>query len=104
MDPRFFPAIYGPRARYSVLNLQYGPKTRLIRGIHAINSNENCFFFSNSAVVYMRESCKLDPVSILFWTREIGPLTNKAICRGKMHYEFMLTETKFTSMQKRRKF
>ena len=52
----------------------------------------------------MRESFKLDRVSTLFWTREIGPLTNKAICRGKMNWEFMLAKTKFTSMQKGRKF
>ena len=103
MDPRFFPAIYGPRVRNLVRNLQYGPKPRLIRGIYAINSNENCFF-SNSAAVSMRESCKLVPVSTLLWTNEIGPLTNKAICRGKMHWEFMLTKTKFTSLQKGRKF
>ena len=30
--PSFFPSIYGPSAN-SVHNLQYGPKTRLIRGI-----------------------------------------------------------------------
>ena len=42
-DPRFFPLIYGPRAsrlghkstgKNSVRNLQYGPRTQLVRGIN----------------------------------------------------------------------
>ena len=43
MDPRFFQLIYGPRVsrlghkssrKISVRNLQYGPRTRLVRGIY----------------------------------------------------------------------
>ena len=39
-EPRFFPSIYGPRLGHKsmekneVRNLQYGPKTRLIRSIY----------------------------------------------------------------------
>ena len=42
-----------------------------------------CCLFCNSAVVSMRESCKLDTVSTLFWTCEISPLRNKEIFREK---------------------
>ena len=47
-DPRFFPSIYGSCAsllghksmeKNSVRNLQYGPKTRLIRGIYPLIHN-----------------------------------------------------------------
>ena len=47
--PRFFRSIYGPRAsrlghksmgKNSIRNLQYGPKTRLIRGIYLLVKNK----------------------------------------------------------------
>ena len=49
MDPHFFPSIYGPRAsclghklmeKNLVHNLQYGPKTWLIRGMNATESHK----------------------------------------------------------------
>ena len=57
MDPRFFPSIYGPSAlrlghksmgKNSVRNLQYGPKTWLIRGIYLINSHYAAIIKSSS--------------------------------------------------------
>ena len=62
----------------------------------------------------MRESCKLDPVSTLFWTREIGTWAQDGFLRStqkqgdlsrkkKIHSVLILTKIKVSSLQKRSK-
>ena len=61
----FFPSIYGPRAsrlghkwmeKSSVGNLQYGPKTRLIRGIY-ISVRLNIYMLFTGSEVRIRRNC-----------------------------------------------
>ena len=60
MDPRFPPTFYGPHAsrlghkgreKNSVHNLQYGPRTRLIRGINT--HRKLCIFDTVSTHVHV---------------------------------------------------
>lgn len=62
------------------------------------------FSFSNSAVVSMHESYKLDPVSTCFGLVQSVHLETRRSFEEKMHCVLMLTKIKFTSMQKGRKF